>query len=434
MENTRDILAQMQQVFRRDREQLKMTTAAEMLRMALISIGKWPTEGELLTFLIRLNARLNNVFQALLDASADVRSREQVAFWHTYWTTERQAELPPQALEKLAIALALTEQDIRARFGSYWGENTPEKRFEQTLLNELDELDEKEMFRNIYWPWNDAQKKFNGVTFEQAVAPVFRPIIEKSGLPELILKELLENLEPGENRDRNFAYRSTISGWIDGVNTLITDLRLQKTGLRVAEVDKSLNLTEVVKLFEKNLNLTCCTALEHSLGENLAAALVWITDEPTEDNSRYYLLEALYSIQRDWNREAFFRFFEVLGVNPNREAERVVERDGHSGYPANYYLYPTDRGYVVCLVASPRMPHDNYVLLLRGGMNEATKWIAENHSPVDFDREYLHTVKDANVATKNAFVHFARDPEVVTKQLASREQITTQLAELESTK
>lgn len=321
--------------------------AVRKLARALLATGRFPTLGEVLTWIGRHEARLENLEKRVEDAALGLSHRCAHQCLHTFWTADRLARLERIHAETLRAWLDRPVERYR-------GAGSPTGAVNEVLRATKDEA-LKTAWQEICHPIRQRSAAENDAARTA--------LIRTAGLEEKDLKRI----------DRGGATISEADyGWFRGddassfqpfirmihADPLETNRKAFGT-LTVSDPSRgdldigSGTLGEAIQILRTNSQAIVETALERDLRLNQLPRLAELSGEGAAD--RILLAPKLLATLSDNNpliREATLRFLETLGFDPRSDAAFVTDgrQVGWAGdtYDGSWHLYPIPaRGYIL---------------------------------------------------------------------------------------
>lgn len=347
------------QGIRAERQMAVRDMAQEVVKEAIMIAGnRVPTEGELATAAIRLEAELRQLSAKLTNKINAAYASGHERAVRDYWTQAHLSGLPEPKRERVAALLESFTSD---------GRKTLSEAVDRVLFDGEDTIVQ----------WNDFLNAMR--TFSVEKFPEIRRACEREALAEVELNEYVRQ-----------SAQAVIDHpeWMRSVQGEVSDLLRGLTGAR-----KELRLSDAYRLVGgngrtfKHVQLVKRAQQEEFIVESkeeftFRRALLNLSRSPAEEGERARLLlfnAEIYALGRtnSYTTHAV-RFFSELGVDPRTDAQ-VVHWTGMQGMKGHWYLYPAADGTTVMIVRHKHDPRFDAVWVFEGDSQEALSHLSERY-------------------------------------------------------
>ncbi len=353
--------------------------AVRLLARAILATGRFPTLGEVLTWIGRHEARLENLEERIAASALDISHRCTYECLHAFWTKERLARLEPEHAHALQEWL---DRPLERYRGAGWPTG---------VINEALRA-AKDGALVVAWQETCFPIRERADTEKEAAHTA---LIRTAGLDERDLKRIDSGGTTISKADYD-RFRGDDAGGFHPFIRMIRDNPPTVDGKSfgrptVSEPSSrdafycSGTLDQARRTLCKHPQAIIETTLERDLRLNQLPRLRQLTAETATE--RILLAPNLLQLLTDDNpliREAVLRFLEELGFDPRSDAAFVTSgrQVGWAGdtYDGSWHLYPIPAsGYVVTVGV-----HEHSLTLIRidtGDLETVKARLARESSP-----------------------------------------------------
>ncbi len=333
-----------------------------LLARALRALGRFPTQGEAATWLGRRTAPLFALNEELRQANARLNSQLSHELLHAFWTTERQA-----LLKDLPKATARVNAMLTEPMDTPWKHEHDHERYTKDLIYSLD----PDGVHGLDKAWRVLNER-RSARFPRQQVDLCRELVLAAKLDRLDEAALLEEITIAPKELRLYGDQEFFRNDTAARHQMLIMLGLESGGEQreskrlivsiPSNTDPLGTFTseEAFRQLVKHPDARLETPFEFAARtERLPRLARNLTSTDELDDVTVLIDDTLDSgllrqagHDNPFIREAMFRFFEAIGLDPRTEAAFVTDgrEVGSRRYSGTWHLYPVpDRGYVLAL-------------------------------------------------------------------------------------
>lgn len=331
---------------------------------ALRALGRFPTQGEAATWLGRRTAPLLALETALEAANLQLSLRHTHELLHGFWTSERQV-----LLRDIPNAAARVQEILRRPVDEPYDHSKDPVRYSRDLIYAID----PDHVHGLDDTWRKLATTLTD-RFPQEQVDLCRDIVRTAKLDPIDEADLLEEIAASLEHKRLYGYKAFFRTDLAARRQFLIRIGLEHGGERPSSENVFVTspsdepmasgrpmacedaFRELVKRpdafletgFERGVRLDLLPRLAEKLASTAELdEVIYLIDDVMDDGCLRRAGDG-----NAFRREAIFRLFAAIGLDPHLDAAFVTEgrEVGSRRYPGTWHLYPVaERGYVLAL-------------------------------------------------------------------------------------